>query len=447
MKGVLRRWLPCLVAALRIAAAAAEPADGAPVLTVRVERADALYRCGEEAVFEVAVLRGGEAVTQGTVSVALSLDGLRALTNRVLSLGPRPATVAGTLSEPGFLHCAARYAGEGPAVSGVAAAGFEPDRIQSGVETPEDFEAFWEAGRKARDAVPADPRLEPLPELSDARQESFRFSLATLGGERLHGFLSVPRGREPPFPALLTIPSAGIGKPRVPESGWAVQGALSLTLGVHALDPDLPAEQRQAAVEGLRNYTHAGAPDRERYYYRKAILGLDRALDYLATRPDHDARHLAVTGSSQGGGLSLVLAGLNGQVTAAAANVPALCDHAGHLQGRSPGWPGLVRRMSAAQQADTLAMARYYDAALFARRIRCPVLVGVGFIDGTCAPGSVYAAFNGIAAPKRILAGLQTGHGTPPDYAALLGPWLRGQLGLGPALPPPPPRFSAETPR
>ena len=44
MKGVLRRWLPCLVAAFRIAAAAAEPADGAPVLTVRVDRADALFR-------------------------------------------------------------------------------------------------------------------------------------------------------------------------------------------------------------------------------------------------------------------------------------------------------------------------------------------------------------------------------------------------------------------
>ncbi|MBO5644320.1 MAG: acetylxylan esterase, partial [Lentisphaeria bacterium] len=34
----------------------------------------------------------------------------------------------------------------------------------------------------------------------------------------------------------------------------------------------------------------------------------------------------------------------------------------------------------------------------FARRIKCPIYINTGFIDTTCCPSSVYAAFNQIPA-------------------------------------------------
>ena len=78
-----------------------------------------------------------------------------------------------------------------------------------------------------------------------------------------------------------------------------------------------------------------------------------------------------------------------------------------------------------------LEMASYFDAAHFARRITGPVIVSVGFIDQTCSPSSVYAAFNEIRTPKRIFNGPLNGHEmNVGDYRGFVGPWVEGQLGL-----------------
>jgi cephalosporin-C deacetylase-like acetyl esterase len=167
-----------------------------------------------------------------------------------------------------------------------------------------------------------------------------------------------------------------------------------------------------------------------------------------ASRPDFDGKRFAVYGSSQGGGLSLILAGLNPRITAAAANVPALCDHAGYLAGRAPGWPRLVpQRAPEAERARYLSMSAYFDVVNFARRIRCPAIVSVGFVDSTCPPGSVYAAYNAIAAPKRMFHGPRTGHGSPPSFGKYCGRWLSGRLGWGKELPPKEADSAASEPR
>ncbi|HRU05724.1 MAG TPA: hypothetical protein P5137_08110 [Candidatus Brocadiia bacterium] len=52
------------------------------------------------------------------------------------------------------------------------------------------------------------------------------------------------------------------------------------------------------------------------------------------------------------------------------------------------------------------------------------------------APGSVYAAYNEIKAPKRMFNGPLTGHGVPPGFGAFEDKWRMGQLGKGEILPP-----------
>jgi cephalosporin-C deacetylase-like acetyl esterase len=235
----------------------------------------------------------------------------------------------------------------------------------------------------------------------------------------------------------VTVSSAGVGKPRGPSYGYAAQGILTLSLGVHDHDLLLPkAEYRKMSRGRLKAYYQQGAPDREKYYFRRAILGIDRAITWLASRPDYDGKHMLYYGSSQGGGFGLILAGLNPHITAMAANVPALCDHTGALANRSPGWPRLVGRCPPDQKKAYLKMSGYFDAVNFARKIRCPVLLSVGLIDSTCSPSSVYAAYNEIRSQKRIFAGPLTGHGTPPDFGKYLAKWKPGQLGRGKPLPP-----------
>ena len=424
--------LAVLAASLAVAAPKAKPDVE---VVARTDRPDAIYQCGEQAVFRISVVKRGQPVAAGKARVSITLDGGKAIEQKTIALGPAPVEVQGSLSEPGFLRCTVTHTQDGKRYRGYAGAAFEPERIQPTAAMPDDFEEFWMAGRKRVEAIPLDLRLTPLPKWSDAKQQSFHFSFANIGNTRCYGFLSVPKGKKPPFPAYVTVPGAGPGPSSPGGRSWAMKGVLGMVVSVHAYDCGQPVDKIKECYDALNKpgiYSRQGAPDRDAYYFRRAILCMDRAVNYLASRPDFDGKHLVVNGSSQGGGSALILAGLNRHVTAAAANVPALCDHAGHLGGRRPGWPGIVRGKTEEERAPYVEMSNYFDAVNFARRITCPVIVSVGFIDRTCSPSSVYSAYNVIAAPKRLFTDPRAGHQwNVGKYRQFLGKWLLEQLGKG----------------
>ena len=70
----------------------------------------------------------------------------------------------------------------------------------------------------------------------------------------------------------------------------------------------------------------------------------------------------------------------------------------------------------------------YYDAALSARLIEVPALIGVGFIDGICRPFNVYTAYNNIKGPKKIENFFQMGHGSPPYWREQTINWILESL-------------------
>ena len=437
---LFRQTVVLFVASVCAVGHVASSAETEVVVAVRTDRPEAIYRCGERAPFRISVAEKGEPIADGEVSVSLTLDGGRPIENKTLPLTAAPVTIAGTLTDPGFLRCTVSYRKDGKRYVGYGGAGFDPERIEPTAVMPDDFDAFWEAGRAKLAALPLDLQLTPLPKYSDDSQQSFKFSIANIDNTRCHGFLSVPTGRKPPFPAYVTVPGAGPGPSSPGARSWAAKGVLGLVVSVHAYDCGQPVAKIKECYAKLNErgiYSHHGAPDREKYYFRRAYLGIDRAVTYLASRPDFDGKHLVVSGSSQGGGSALILAGLNPHVTAAAANVPALCDHAGHLAERSPGWPGIVRGDTEEVKAELLKMSAYFDAVNFARKIDCPTIVSVGFIDRTCCPSSVYSAYNVITAPKRLFTDPLAGHTwNVGEFRSFLDKWLPGQLGLTDPVPP-----------
>ena len=426
-----------IVAALAVTSLAQAPAAPKVVVKVLTDRPEAVYKVGETATFLITVTNDGKPVTEGKVKVALSLDAGKGLASQELDLGDKPAQVSRALDEPGFVRCAVTCAFDKATVRGEAGAAFEPERIKTCAVMPEDFDAFWAAGRAELAKIPLDLKLTPLPAFTNDNEEAFSISFANVDNTRMYGFITVPKKAKPPFPAAFFIPSAGVGKPREPIRGMAAGGVLCLTLSVHTHPLDLAREAyAKMSKAELAGYPTSGSPDREKFFFRRVILGMDRGIEYLASRPDFDGKHLTVSGSSQGGGMSLIMAGFNPRVTAASANVPALCDHLGGQAKRRPGWPGIVATGPAEGREAREKMSAYFDAANFARRITCPVIVSAGFIDSTCAPGSVYAAYNEIKAPKRMFNGPLTGHGMPPGFTAFEGKWRTGQLGKGEVLPP-----------
>jgi cephalosporin-C deacetylase-like acetyl esterase len=416
-------WMPLWVAAQSV--------------EISVDRETAVYACGEQAAFTVRVLdEGGQPVKQGTLTVSLTNFGTQQVARATFDLAAaNPVTCRGTLDVPGFLKCdaAAKFGKEVRGTFGVA---YAPDKIRAGSERPADFDAFWDAAvAKLEAEVPLDARMERITQASNEKRECFRVSFATFGGLRVYGFLSVPKG-DGPFPVEVNVPGAGPGTVG-PNAGMADNGFIHLVMNVHPFEPAADAEAQKAlyaaqderlkAQYGVPRYCQAGAADRETYFYYPIILGINRAVNWLAARPDVDKARFTYGGTSQGGGFGFILCGLNRNFTKGCIHVPAITDLLGFKAGRASGWPKLIENQPEASKAAATKVAPYFDGAHFAARIACPVRVSVGFIDETCPPAAVYAGYNALrVADKAITHGIGMGHRVTPEiYRQLDQQWLR----------------------
>lgn len=401
-------------------------------VTVGNDRSNLVYRVGETVVFDVSV--AGTNVLAGDVCVTLDNFG----TQVVGRVAWNPATnrslrVSGSLSEPGFLRMTLRADGYAEKIWSVAV---DPGAIRKGSPSPEDFDSFWaEARRRLDREVPPDVRVERIAERSTADFDFYRLSFATFG-RRVHGYMSVPTdGSKAPFPLRFNVAAAGFGgwtndlTPRTdsvcvffsvypfePHWNWK-------ELGLDAKYRELNAQAKAAC--GVEHYALPGYDrSREDCFYYPVILGINRALDWAATRPDVDPGRVLYYGTSQGGAFGFWLCGLNRRITKAALFVPASVDTMGYRRGRMSGWPKPGENLSD-RRADVERVAPYFDGANFASRIRCPIRIAVGFADTTCPPCGVYAGYNEIASPdKAILHGFGMGHGCFDELYRRLYAWL-----------------------
>jgi pimeloyl-ACP methyl ester carboxylesterase len=72
--------------------------------------------------------------------------------------------------------------------------------------------------------------------------------------------------------------------------------------------------------------------------------------------------------------------------------------------------------------------SRYYDVVNFARRVTVPGLYSWGFNDETCPPTSMYAAYNVITAPKRLMLAYDKGHQSTQEQVDDVNGWLGDEL-------------------
>ncbi|MBN2288001.1 MAG: acetylxylan esterase [Candidatus Glassbacteria bacterium] len=416
------------LAALLAASLFCRPALAAEVsLSVKADRPEQLYRLGEEAVFRVAVEGPGKLEGLSAVSYRLSEDGERTLAEGGLDLVRGRAELSGKLDRPGFLRLDLSLPAGEDTLRASCACGFAVEAIRSTGELPEDFDRFWREAAAELLRIPIDPLLVPVQAREKPGAAHYRVSLAGVQGTRVYGWLSLPGGAGP-FPTALYLPGAGVAEIRAPDE-YIRAGMLVLAIDVHGIEQGRPEEWyrslrwREGGV--LRDYPHFGKEDPYTFYYRRVIQGAMRALDYLYTRADVDTTRLAVVGSSQGGALSLLTAGLDKRIKALTANVPAMCDHTGSLYGRPSGWPRLLRD---GDRGRVLRTCGYYDAALAAGLIEVPARLAVGFVDQVCAPTTVYAAYNNLKGPKSIDHFPEMGHSYGEGWLDESVRWLLDRL-------------------
>lgn len=418
------------VTLLLAAATLSSVALGAEItVDVLQNREDGLYAVGDEAVFSLRLLDADGEPLDATLSYTLTLDGAEQFEAGEVEVGAEPGTVTGTLERPGVLRCTAWTVVDETRVYGFGGAAFDPEQIEPTATVPDDFDEWWEAQKALLAAIPMDAQLERR-EAPEGVSALFKISLANVNDERVSGWLALPEAQ--PAPAVITFTAAGVaGTSPSTVLSWAREGFVAMHIIHHNFDVEIDPEEAAALRDGeLRGYSHFGRESRETYYFRKVFLGCVRALDLLTSRPEWDGEHLVATGSSQGAGISLCMAGLDGRITAVAVNVPALCDHTGLQQNRPPGWPRLIPADD--PHGPVAQVAPYFDAVNFLRRFDGAVWMAVGLVDRTCPAMTVYSAYNVLSGPKTMLVFPRMGHAIPPEYRTDRVEWAKQQVGLSP---------------
>ena len=395
---------------------AQDAAAPVPVISLKVtaDRADASYPTGTTATFVIEAFQDDKPLADGKVACTLSKDGWQPQPAQTIDLKEGKATLVGKLDEPGFLLLRATL---GKATA-LAAAAYDPLQIKPSLPVPDDFDQFWAAQKGALAKVELKSTLTPV-EAPGKGVDAFDVQIDCVG-KPVSGYFGKPQNAKPgSLPAILFVHGAGVRSSTLGSTLWATRegGMLALDINAHGIPNGKPTEfYTDLAAGELKDYRSIGRQDREQCYFKGMFLRLIRAIDFLTAQPEWDGKTVIVYGSSQGGFQALAAAGLDARVTLICAGVPAGCDHTGSVAHRISGWPKIVP-LDAQGTPDPLALqtARYFDCVNFATRAKCKAAaVTVGFIDTTCPPTSVYAAYNALPIPKSIHADVAAGHTNTP---------------------------------
>ncbi|WP_435133528.1 acetylxylan esterase [Actinacidiphila sp. bgisy144] len=308
---------------------------------------------------------------------------------------------------------------------------YRPDQPE-----PDDFDAFWAATLAEARTTALDARFTPF-DAPLTGVEVLDATFAGYGGHPVRGWLLLPAHTEGPLPAVvkyigynggrglphehLVWPAAGFACFVMDSRGQGSGGSVGDTPDPVGGGPAYPGQMTR------------GILDRDAYYYRRLFTDAVRAVEAVRSHPRVDPARVAAAGGSQGGGITLAVAGLVPDLAAVAVDVPFLCHYPRALAVAAQGPYREIAAYLSAHRDHTEAAFRtlaYFDGVHFAARATAPALFSVAQEDQTCPPSTVFAAFNAYgAAAKSIEVYPFNGHeGGGPFQVLRQLRWLPQQL-------------------
>ena len=377
-------------------------------VTVTPDHYDWNYKVGETAKFTISVLRSGTPVENAKIECEVGPE-MYPTSKKTMTLKTGTTTVEGKMTKPGFYRVAVTYSDGNHTYKGLCTAGFSPEKLKPTATCPSDFDQFWSSTLAEARKVDLDPHTELLPERCTKDVNVYEVSYNNNAwGSRIYGILCIPV-KPGKYPALLRVPGAGC-RPYGGDVWMASQGVITLEIGIHGI----PVTMKQEVYDRLHNgalngYWEANLDNRDKMPYKRIFTGALRSIDYIASLPEWDGKSIGVTGSSQGGMLSLVCAALDSRVTCFGAVHAAMCDHTASLKGQPCGWPHYFYYE---KEHDPIKVKNsgYFDGINFARRIIVPGWFSFGYNDDVVPPTSMWATYNTVTAPKTLSLYQQTGH-------------------------------------
>jgi cephalosporin-C deacetylase len=282
---------------------------------------------------------------------------------------------------------------------------YRPERKE-----PPDFDRFWSETLSDARRHPLQATFEPV-DVGLSTLQTFDVTFAGYGGQPVRGWLLLPAEHEGHLPCVVEYIGYGGGR-GLPLDWltWASVGYAHLVMDTRGQGSAYRAGDTPDQVEGgsdpaFPGYMTRGITNPTTYYYRRVFTDAVRAVETAREHPAVDPARVAVTGASQGGGISIAVAGLVPDLVASLPDVPFLCHYrrATEITDSAPyseivGYLR-VHRDKVERVFDTLS---YFDGLNFATRAGCATLFSVGLMDPICPPSTVFAAYNYWAGQKDI---------------------------------------------
>jgi len=305
--------------------------------------------------------------------------------------------------------------------------GIDPEKIQSQLHKPADFDAFWKKTHEELEKVIPKYRVLERKDLSTDEKKVYSVEMHSYGDLVIRGWLVIPRDGKK-FPVHYRVPGYVVTlKPNMDNDDF-----IAFDLNVRG-----NGNSKDVIGVGTDNYCLLNIENKEKYIYRGVYMDCLRGLDFICSHSNLgiDTSKIFVEGGSQGGSLALITAALDKRAKVLTMQVPLYADiHDDYLVSESyttQVFPFKVfRRYNSVHVGFTwdkfFSTFDYFDPQNFAPMVKCPVLMGIGLLDQFCPPRCSMALFNHISSTnKEFVCVPNSTHEVDFNYFMFQNLWLR----------------------
>lgn len=292
---------------------------------------------------------------------------------------------------------------------------------------PSDFDTFWANTLTEARQHPLKATFNPV-NVGLTLLDTYDVTYNGFGGQPIKGWFLIPKHTTKPLPCVVEYIGYGGGRGHLiewlfwPNAGYAHFIMDTRGQGSAWRPGDTPDPEPEGSNPHYPGFMTRGILRPETYYYRRVFTDAVRAIEAARAHPLVDGTKIILNGGSQGGGITLAVAGLVPDIYAALPDVPFLCHYraATELVDTHPYAEITHYCKTHRDKIETVFQTlSYFDGVNFATRATSPALFSVGLMDDICPPRTVYAAYNHYTGPKQIRVWAYNNHEGGQNYQTM----------------------------
>lgn len=288
---------------------------------------------------------------------------------------------------------------------------------------PEDFDQYWQDGLGQMRAVDPDIGIKPA-DFNTSYADCFDMYFTGVGGARIYAKLLKPKKISGKCPAIVEFHGySGDSGDWFNKLAYVAQGFIVVSMDCRGQGGK---SEDAGGVQGttFRGHLTRGLIDKpEKLLYRQIFLDAAQLASIVIDMDEVDETRIGAMGGSQGGGLTVVCAGLEPRIKRLVPMFPFLSDYKRcwdmDLGGPYDELKDYFRKFDPhhATEEEVFRRLGYIDVQNFAKKVKGSVLMALTLRDEVCPPSTQFAVYNKIISDKQMLLYPDFGHENLPGFA------------------------------